>query len=83
MEANHSGYSASHHFPEYMRGTRVQTSASSMVGFALEGIRTAEPVAVTAASQLGLGKGKVLPGEIAGMSEKSVRKSQLDWRTPL
>lgn len=47
-----------HHFQEYMHGTRVQTSALSMVGFALEGIRATEPVAVTAASQLGLGSVK-------------------------
>lgn len=79
----HSGCSVGHHFQVYTCGTRVQTSASSMVGFALEGIGATEHVAVTAASQLGSGKCKVLPGEIAGGSERSVRQSQLDWRAAL
>lgn len=72
-----------HHFQEYMRGTKVQASALSMVGFALEGIRATEPVAVTAASQLGLGKCEVLPAEIADVSERGARQSQLDWRAAL
>lgn len=46
MEKNHSGCSMGHHFQEYTHGTRVQTSASSVVGFALEEIRAAERVAV-------------------------------------
>lgn len=75
QKKNHSGCSMGHHFQEYMHGTRVQTSALSMVGFVLEGIRAADPVAVTAASQLGLGKCKVLPGEIAEALEKSARQS--------
>lgn len=46
-------------------------------------LKELEPVAVTAASHLGLGKCKVLPGEIAGVSERSVRQSQPDWRAAL